>query len=373
MKRARRRAVREQQRAEVAHREELERRYRRVLEHDPGLAELVVAGGAAEEPLHRWVAYRQGFSPGLVRRFLRNARLPEGPVLDPFCGSGTVVIECARRGRSAVGIDVLRVLPFLVRARFGPPPAPVAGITADTPLETLWAAARDAGARAAVLLAVLGGYDGRGRPRSTAEGVAERTVKAAGLMAADLAHPPRARGLALQGDARALPLRDGSVAGILTSPPYLSRYDYERVHREAERLLAGGRTGRRPQVRASRSTTRRPAPEAPPAAEEAARLLDARDPGAARTVRSYFQDLAGFLQEALRVLAPGGPLWLVVGGADLKREYIPADLVLAEEAQRLGLRLEGILEARRLRPSGRHLGGLRGVSPRETLLELRRP
>ena len=31
------------------------------------------------------------------------------------------------------------------------------------------------------------------------------------------------------GDARALPLADGCVGGVLTSPPYLSRYDYSRI------------------------------------------------------------------------------------------------------------------------------------------------
>ena len=31
---------------------------------------------------------------------------PNGPVLDPFCGSGTTLVEAMRRGQQAVGVDL---------------------------------------------------------------------------------------------------------------------------------------------------------------------------------------------------------------------------------------------------------------------------
>ena len=51
-------------------REDLERRWRGRLAEEPRLATLVTAQGNAREPFHRWLPYRQGFSPGLVRLFL---------------------------------------------------------------------------------------------------------------------------------------------------------------------------------------------------------------------------------------------------------------------------------------------------------------
>src|SRR3990172_6242018 len=104
-------------------REALERRWRDRLACEPGLATLVTADGARREPFHRWVPYKQGFSPGLVRQFLgENPRTPKEwashPILDPFSGSGTCVVECARHGVCAIGVEAIAALVFLTKAKF---------------------------------------------------------------------------------------------------------------------------------------------------------------------------------------------------------------------------------------------------------------
>ena len=111
--------VRAYQREHVKAREALEERYEGLLEADESLAELVTGEGAKAEPHHRWLPFRQQFSPGLVRRFLAEAE-PTDPVLDPFSGSGTVAIECARAGRAAIGVEGIPVLAWLTAARFRP-------------------------------------------------------------------------------------------------------------------------------------------------------------------------------------------------------------------------------------------------------------
>jgi len=373
MKRVKRRMVREKQRAQVELREGLEMRYRRILSRDDALAALVVAAGAAKEPFHRWLSYRQGFSPGLVRRFLDEARLPEGPVLDPFSGSGTVVTECAVRGRTGIGSDVVRSLLLQARARFLAPPAPWNDLDLGDSIEKLWSLAADPGQRTAVLLAAAETVDGQGRPRKSALGGAERVGRFTSRMQEDLRHPPRGSGFLIRSDARHIPLADECVAGIITSPPYLSRYDYAAVNKPMETLLGPGQSAGT-QLRAARATAGGKTRRVHPAAEEAAGLLAKQgDVAGARAIRGYFEDMTRFIQEAFRLLKPGGPAWIIVGGADFNREYIPSDLILAEIAKRTGFELETLVEARRLRPQGRMLGGIPNVAPRESLLGLRRP
>jgi hypothetical protein len=193
-------------------------------------------------------------------------------------------------------------------------------------------------------------------------------------LVADRAKPLPRLGSAVLGDARRLPFKGAVFGGIVTSPPYLSRYDYVGQAAPLSRLFDGERAARRDaQMRAAVGRrTRRSGEPLPAAADEAARALDEKGArGNAALVRAYFADLDAFLAEARRVLRRDAPLWLVIGGADLDREYVPADLIAAEQARRRGFALDGITVARRLRAAGRFLGGLRDVAPRESVLRLR--
>jgi hypothetical protein len=77
--------------------------------------------------------------------------------------------------------------------------------------------------------------------------------------------------------------------------------------------------------------------------------------------------------ELHRVTKPGAPAWIVIGAADFQREYVPADLIAAELGGAAGFEVAGVVEARRLRRSERRLGGLEGVSPRESIVKLVKP
>lgn len=55
---------------------------------------------------HDWYRFVLSYPPHLVRDYLR--RLPahdEQRVLDPFCGTGTTIVECKKLGISSVGVD----------------------------------------------------------------------------------------------------------------------------------------------------------------------------------------------------------------------------------------------------------------------------
>ena len=134
--------------------------------------------------------------------------------------------------------------------------------------------------------------------------------------------PPNALAHLVCGDARRLPIADASVGGALTSPPYLSRYDYARVNDPAERLSGGRgrRKGRQRKLSASVTTASDDTTSSHPALEEAARRLEhAGRRREATAVRGYGSDVRLVMAELARVMRPGAPLWFVVGGADLKR------------------------------------------------------
>jgi tRNA G10 N-methylase Trm11 len=55
---------------------------------------------------HEWYRFVLSFPPHLVREYLSRFGLQEGQrVLDPFCGTGTTLVECKKQGVSAVGIE----------------------------------------------------------------------------------------------------------------------------------------------------------------------------------------------------------------------------------------------------------------------------
>jgi DNA modification methylase len=55
---------------------------------------------------HDWYRFVLSFPPHLVRRYVEKfGLLPGAVVLDPFCGTGTTILECKKLGINAVGIE----------------------------------------------------------------------------------------------------------------------------------------------------------------------------------------------------------------------------------------------------------------------------
>jgi len=60
----------------------------------------------ADRPVHDWYRFVLSYPPHLVRDYLRDFGLTSGDtVLDPFCGTGTTIVESKRCGVSSVGIE----------------------------------------------------------------------------------------------------------------------------------------------------------------------------------------------------------------------------------------------------------------------------
>ena len=59
-----------------------------------------------DRPVHDWYRFVLSFPPHLVRDYLgRFGVCPTDTVLDPFCGTGTTLVECKKLGIRSVGIE----------------------------------------------------------------------------------------------------------------------------------------------------------------------------------------------------------------------------------------------------------------------------
>ncbi len=61
---------------------------------------------AEDYGVHDWYRFVLSFPPHLVRNYLDRFSLgPGNVVLDPFCGTGTTLVECKKIGVNSIGIE----------------------------------------------------------------------------------------------------------------------------------------------------------------------------------------------------------------------------------------------------------------------------
>ena len=59
-------------------------------------------------PIHDWYRFVLSFPPHLVRQYIKKFGLSDKSLLlDPFCGTGTTVVECKKNGIPVIGIEAL--------------------------------------------------------------------------------------------------------------------------------------------------------------------------------------------------------------------------------------------------------------------------
>ncbi len=81
--------------------------YRDLLVVRPSLTRKIVSyQGNKAQPGLRWMRYKEGFSTALVKSALQKA---DGPVLDPFGGTGTASLTAAASGRPSYSLELLPV------------------------------------------------------------------------------------------------------------------------------------------------------------------------------------------------------------------------------------------------------------------------
>jgi site-specific DNA-methyltransferase (adenine-specific) len=72
------------------------------------LAKLVNTGISKSESLSRWVRYREGYSPTIVKTLLEKfpVNMDDSYIIDPMCGSGSTQVAAQQLGLASAGTDV---------------------------------------------------------------------------------------------------------------------------------------------------------------------------------------------------------------------------------------------------------------------------
>jgi SAM-dependent methyltransferase len=336
-----------------------------ILRDAPELKELVTFVPNRKEPVHNWYWYKEGFGRGMADYALDLfSASRDSIVLDPFCGVGTTLLACKQRGMSAVGFDVNPLAVTVARAK-----------TYDYNLDDLSGAVKDAlGWRVPIPrelprgdflrkafsrpnLGIISAYRDK---IATIEDSKVRdflllalidsatkcswTVKDGALLRIErrpvppvgklfkwkirkMLHDLKKNPLPLapvkveQADARSLPMEDGSVDFVITSPPYLNKIEYSRMYRLELSLFFG----------------------LPPT--QLRSFVGTRADEGIET--AYWTDVKAVLSELLRVCRPGAKVCWVVGGGCFPDHVVAADEETAKLAESLGFNAGDILVARR--------------------------
>lgn len=376
----------------------------------------VEPGAGVDRWTHGFHTYPARMHPDTAARLIKGlTSVPGQVVLDPFCGSGTVVLEAMVAGRSAKGRDLnplaIRLARLrcavtsetqrralrdeasriattaVARTRAGRPlegagPDPDAALFDEgTWLQLEWlralvAADRDPFAREALSLVLsslliklssqVSDTDRRvqAQPRAWPAGAAAHLFrdKAQELsrMLKEFSKAARATGgraaaradLEID-DARTLAtVADGSVDAVITSPPYPNVYDYAEHHALRARWLGlEDEALRRGEIGARRSFAR----------------------GAERALEQWEADGAAWVAATARTLRPGGRAAVLGGDGATRLGPVRFDEGLARWAARAGLRVVASAAQRRPVWNAESRRAFRGGAPREHLVLLERP
>jgi DNA modification methylase len=313
--------------------------------------------------LTHWIyPYKGKFHPQMIRALLNFIQVEPGDkVLDPFIGSGTTAVEAQLLGIDCLGIDVspLCVLQSKVKTESvyhstrikdyaEEVKSRVARFTlGSSNMNQIIEAAPDGGVKDFVRMANLVAVsDTERRHRDFLRSFLENL----GLMVESVTDYEKAvRELNLklgkvtieEGDSRALPYADGSIDGIITSPPYSIALDYVANDAHALKELGYDPEKMRP------------------------KFVGVRGKGPDR-VQLYNQDMIKSIGEMHRVLKSGKFAVIVVGNATYLGEEVKTVQFVIDHAQKVGF--ERKPEFKLVKNVDKIIFGLYNVMQKENIL-----
>ena len=425
---------REMMQKEGLYRYALEQKYAILMQERFDLAGSVSYKGNKQIPLMRFYRYKEAFAFNLVQHVIKHLSLSElDLILDPFCGMGTTLFTAGLHGIPSWGVDKLPIAVFIAQtlplfftvergavreayqqlsARVDSQPlAPIAEDVAimkvafepeiltrlrkwKSVIDTLDSPMHDI--MTLLLLSILEecsytSKDGQflrlnrhKRVSDPSEALKRKVLEAEkDLFLIEQMnwrkrwHDP----VVVQGDARQMPsaLLQMAPTALITSPPYVNRYDYTRSY-ALELCFAFVRNFE--ELKALRFNTLRSHIEARvhpdehphhPAVQEVLRVLEQRgrrlnNARIPAMIAGYFVDMEQVIKEWARILAPNAWVVIVVGNVRYDGEMIPVDLILCDMAKQIGFETRAIWIARYKGNSSQQMRKYGRVPVRESVL-----
>jgi len=152
----------------------------------------------------------------------------------------------------------------------------------------------------------------------------------------------------LKGDARRLDLKEDSVDMIITSPPYVTSYEYADLHQLSTlwfRYTDDLTKIKKSFVGTSFGTRTRKISDSEIAKDTIAKLLSKRK-RIAKCTRNYYADLEKCYAEMYRVLRRGKKLSLILGDTEYVGVKIPNTEVSIELLESAGFRIQNVIKRR---------------------------
>ena len=147
-------------------------------------------------------------------------------------------------------------------------------------------------------------------------------------------------------DARSIPVEEGSVSLIVTSPPYVTSYEYADLHQltalwfeytknlsDFRRRFIGSAYHNDKEFHLNSSI-----------AENIKRQLLDKSEKTAKGVTTYFGEINQVFEEMKRILKRGGKTCIVIGNTSLKGVRILNAEVFVEQLQNLGFEIDDIIK-----------------------------
>jgi DNA modification methylase len=147
-------------------------------------------------------------------------------------------------------------------------------------------------------------------------------------------------------DARKIPVKDNSISLIVTSPPYVTSYEYADLHQLTALWLEYTKDlsdFRRRFIGTSYHSKKDLVLNSALAEKIRSELLE-KDKKTAEEVSTYFSEMNQTFVEMRRILKKGGKTCVVVGNTKLKDVSILNAEVFSEQLQNLGLKMVDIIK-----------------------------
>jgi len=147
-------------------------------------------------------------------------------------------------------------------------------------------------------------------------------------------------------DARTIPVKDNSVDLIVTSPPYVTSYEYADLHQLTALWLEYTKdlSDFRKRFIGTSYHNKKNLVLNSELAEKIRNELLKKDEKTAEEVSTYFSEMNQVFVEMKRILKKGGKTCIIIGNTSLKGVEILNAEVFAEQLQNLGLRIGDIIK-----------------------------